>query len=100
VMVVFGGNPQRRHEVLQMMAQIKGLSSYGTLSEEEGMHLLRTLTHVDLVLIGGRYDDAQRSRIRAYVKSNIPGTPITEPGYDYPYDNAAIEAAVRGKLGL
>lgn len=100
VMVIFGGNPHRRHEVLQMMSQIKGLTAYGTLSEAEGMSRLRSLPHVDLVLIGGRYDDAQRARIRAYVKAQMPGTQTTEPGYDYPYDNAAIEADVRRKLGL
>jgi hypothetical protein len=100
VMVIFGGNPQRRHEVLGMMSKIKGLTAYGTLSEEEGMNRLRALPHVELVLIGGRYDDAQRARIRAHVKANMPGTQMTEPGYDYPYDNAAIEADVRRKLGL
>lgn len=100
VLVIFGGNPQRRHEVLQMMSRIKGLTAYGTLSEDEGMDRLRTLPRVNLVLIGGRYDDAQRARIRAFVKAQMPGTQTTEPGYDYPYDNAAIESDVRKKLGL
>ncbi len=100
VLVIFGGNPQRRHEVIGMMSKIKGLTAYGSLSEEEGMDRLRSLPKVDLVLIGGRYDDAQRVRIRAHVKAHMKGTQMTEPGYDYPYDNAAIEADVRRKLGL
>jgi hypothetical protein len=100
VLVIFGGNPQRRHEVIEMMSKIKRLTAYGSLSEAEGMDRLQNLPHVDLVLIGGRYDDAQRARIRAYVKAQMPGTQMTEPGYDYPYDNAAIEADVRRKLGL
>lgn len=100
VLVIFGGNPQRRHEVIGMMSKIKGLTAYGSLSEAEGMDRLRSLPKVDLVLIGGRYDDAQRARIRAHVKAHMQGTQMTEPGYDYPYDNAAIEADVRRKLGL
>jgi hypothetical protein len=100
VLVIFGGNPQRRHEVIALMSKIKGLTAYGTLSEAEGMDRLQNLPHVDLVLIGGRYDEAQRARIRTHVKRRMPGTQMTEPGYDYPYDNAAIEADVRRKLGL
>ena len=44
--------------------------------------------------------DVDPTRIRADVKAHMPGVQMTESGYDYPYDNAAIEADVRRKLGL
>lgn len=99
VMVLFGGNPQRRHEVLQLIQSIGGISAHGSLGEEEGMQLLKTLPRVDLVLIGSRYSEEQRVRIRAYVHERMPGTAITEPGRDYPYDNDAIVADIQKKLG-
>ena len=40
---------------------------------------------MDLVLIGGRYSEEQRVRIRAHVRANLPGASLTEPGHDYPY---------------
>lgn len=98
VLVLFGGNPHRRDEVIRQMMTIPNVSIYGTLSEEEGMEKLKNLPKVDLVLIGGRYSEEQRLRIRAFVKSNLPQTPITEPGHDYPYENTAILNHVRQKL--
>lgn len=100
VLVLFGGNPHRRDEVIRQMMTLPGVSIYGTLSEEEGIRKLKTLPRVDLVLIGGRYTDEQRVRIRDYVKTNLPGTPVTEPGYDYPYANDAILNDVKQKLKL
>ncbi len=94
VMVLFGGNPSRRHEVLSLLQAIGGITAYGALSEAEGMDLLRDLPRVELVLIGGRYDESQRARIRAYVRERLPGTKMTEPGHDYPYSNDAIVAHV------
>jgi hypothetical protein len=99
VMVLFGGNPHRRHEVLESIRAIGGITAYGALSEEEGMSLLATLPSVQLVLIGGRYSDEQRARIRAHVRRAMPSTQLTEPGVDYPYDNAMIEADIRARLG-
>lgn len=98
VLVLFGGNPYRRDEVIRQMMTLPGVTIYGTLSEAEGIDKLKSLSRVDLVLIGGRYSDEQRVRIRAYVKANLPGTPVTEPGYDYPYANEAILNDVRQKL--
>lgn len=100
VIVLFGGNPARRYEVLQLLKGVGDITVYGTLSEEEGMEKLDSLPRVDLVLIGGRYSPEQRMRIKAYVASRRPSTKVTEPGYDYPYDNAAIQEDIRRKLGL
>ncbi len=99
VLVLFGGNPHRRHEVLQLLSSIGGISAYGALSEEEGMRLLATLPRVDLVLIGGRYSETQRARIRDHVREHLPAAAITEPGWDYPYEDGAIVADVQRKLG-
>ena len=99
IMVLFGGNPHRRQEVLQLISRIGAIAAHGALSEEEGMRLLATLPRVDLVLIGGRYSEAQRARIRAHVREHMPATAITEPGWDYPYDNDAIVADLQRKLG-
>jgi hypothetical protein len=99
VMVLFGGNPHKRDHVLRMLETLGGLTAHGALSEEEGMHLLATLPRVDLVLIGGRYTEEQRVRIRAHVRAHLPGVPLTEPGVDYPYDDREMLADVRRKLG-
>jgi hypothetical protein len=98
VVVLFGGNPMRRDEVIQSLKTIGDITIYGTLSEEEGMEKIKTLPKVDLVLIGGRYTDEQRIRIRKYVSQQMPNTKLTEPGYDYPYENVAIMKNVMEKL--
>ncbi len=98
VMVIFGGNPFRRDEVLQLIQNLSGITAYGVLSEEEGIQQLKTLPKIDLVLIGGRYTDEQRVRIRQYVNAHLPNAKTTEPGYDYPYQNAAIAADIMKKL--
>lgn len=90
VVVLFGGSQNRRHEMLSLLQAIGGITAYGALSEAEGMDLLRDLPRVELVLIGGRYEESQRARIRAYVQERLPGTKVTEPGHDYPYSNEAI----------
>lgn len=100
VMVIFGGNPFRRHEVLQLIQSLSGITAYGVLSEEEGMQRLKTLPKTDLVLIGGRYTDEQRIRIRKYINTHLPKAKTTEPGYDYPYNNAAITADIKEKLRI
>lgn len=99
VMVLFGGDPHRRHEVLELVRGLGDITAYGTLSEEEGMALLATLPRVDLVLIGGRYSEEQRAGIRAHVRAKMPGTRLTEPGWSYPYDNSTIAADILSKLG-
>ena len=98
VMVIFGGNPHRRHEVLTMIGDLGGITAYGALSEDEGMALLGSLPRVDLVMIGVRYGEAERVRIRAHVRKMLPQARLTEPGHDYPYENEAIVADIRRKL--
>ena len=100
VMVLFGGNRERMHEVVTMLRDsLKTVTAIGHFSEEEGLKKLGTLKRVDLVLIGGRYSEEQRVRIRTYVKEHFPGRTTTEPGYQYPYDNAEILKDIRSKLG-
>lgn len=100
VLVLFGGSPHRRHEVLQALARAGGMQAHGALSEAEGMELLARLPRVDVVLIGGRYSEEERVRIRAHVRAHLPHAAITEPGRDYPYDTDLMIADVRVKLGL
>ncbi len=88
--VIFGGSPFRRHEIVELLWPIENLSIYATLSEEEGMAKLKELGKVDIVLIGGRYTDEQRLNIRKYVHENMPNAKITEPGYTYAYSNPLI----------
>jgi len=90
VIVLYGGHPERRDEVIRLLREIGDVTIYGALSEEEGNATLDALVHVDIVLIGGRYDDAQRRRIREYSKARFPHRILTEPGVDYPYSNENI----------
>ena len=52
VMVIFGGNPQMRDHVVGMLEEFGKVTVYATLSEEEGMNRLKTLSTVNFVLIG------------------------------------------------
>lgn len=101
VVVLFGGSPERMNEVVSILRDaLKTVTAIGNFSEEEGLERLGTLKKVDLVLIGGRYSEQQRIRIRNYVKNHFPGVSTTEPGYQYPYDNAEILKDIRAKLNL
>ncbi|WP_373520258.1 hypothetical protein [Aquiflexum sp.] len=100
VIVLFGGSPKRRDEVIRQLMQLEGVTIIGTLSEREGIDKLLEHKKVDLVLIGGQYTDEQRIRIRSFVRNNLPVAEITEPGYDYPYSNEAIFNYVKDKLKL
>lgn len=100
VIILFGGNPNRMNEVVTLIKNVGGITAIGSFSEEEGMQLLKSLPKIDLVLIGGRYTDEQRNRIRAYVKQQLPNTQITEPGYQYPYENSEIIKDIRKKLNF
>ncbi|WP_288438749.1 hypothetical protein [uncultured Chryseobacterium sp.] len=100
VIVLFGGNPYRRDEIISELIKLGNITVYGTLSEEEGMRFLTKVEKIDLVLIGGRYTNEQRIRIRSFIKINLPGTKITEPGIDYPYGNDEIVEDVKNKLQL
>jgi hypothetical protein len=88
--VIFGGSPQRRHEIVTLLLPIENLSIYATLSEAEGMKKMEELGNVDIILIGGRYSDEERNRIRKYVHQNLPNANITEPGLHYAYSNDLI----------
>ena len=99
VMVIFGGNPERMNEVVSMIRDnLKTVTAIGNFSEEEGLNRLSSLEKVDLVLIGGRYSEEQRIRIRAYLTEHFPGVATTEPGYQYPYDNSEILEDIKKKL--
>lgn len=99
VMVIFGGSPIRREEVLNLIKSIAlDITAYGVLSEEEGLQLLQTLPQVSLVLIGGRYTQEQRFRIKKIIADKLPNTAITEPSWDYPYSNDNIKEDVIKKI--
>lgn len=100
VVVLFGGSPFRRDEVMNHLKQLGDISIYGTLSEEEGIEKITTLPKVDLVMIGGRYSDEQRIRIRKFVSVHLPQAKVSEPGVEYPYENQAINKDIRLKLNL
>jgi hypothetical protein len=98
IIVLFGGNPHRRDEVIKHLQSLGDVTIYGTLSEEEGIEKITTLPRVDVVLIGGRYSEQQRIRIRSFIAHNLPTTKISEPGIDFPYENEAINRDIRLKL--
>lgn len=100
VIVLFGGNPFRRDEVINHLKQLGDITIYGTLSEEEGIAKITSLPKVDLVIIGGRYADDQRIRIRKFVAAHLPETKMSEPGVEYPYETEAINNDIRLKLNL
>lgn len=88
--VIFGGSPMRRHEIINLLLPIDDLSIYGTLSEAEGLKKIEELGKIDIILIGGRYSEEERTRIRKYVHENQPNAAITEPGHTYEYSNPEI----------
>jgi hypothetical protein len=88
--LLIGGSIIRRQEIVSLLQPLQNLLVYGALSEAEAMEKLQSLPQVNIVLIGGRYSEAERVRIRAFIKQNYPAIEITEPGYQYPYSNEAI----------
>lgn len=101
VMVIFGGSPLRRDEVLRLLAPLGDIGAYAALSEEEGYALiLQYRERLKLVLIGGRYSAEQRARIKTFCREHQIHTAFTEPGLDYPYENAVILAEVKRLLGV
>jgi hypothetical protein len=99
VVVLFGGSPHRRNEVVRLIAQLGDISVHGTLSEEEGKAKIEELNYkVDLVLIGGRYTDEQRKRIQNWLVENAAGVPLSQPGVEYPYSNEAILDDIKQKI--
>jgi hypothetical protein len=97
-LLLFGGNVERRHEIISLLQPITSLSVHGALSEEEGIAMLQSLPSIDIVLIGGRYTEEQRIRIRKLVHTNYPAITITEPGVDYMYSNEAIFTTIKNIL--
>lgn len=95
MLVLFGGNPVRRDEVIRNLSMIPNLSIMGTLSEQEGLEAIETLPKVDIVLIGGRYSIEQRIRIKSFIHQNYPHIQIEEPGIDYPYDEQLIHRNIQ-----
>lgn len=100
VVLLFGGSPDRRHQVIKLISEIGELTIYGALNEEEGIRFLKELSKVDLVLIGGAYTDEQRQRIRQYIAHNNPNIKITEPGIQYQYSNVNIQNDIKAKLEI
>ena len=100
VLVLFGGNPHRRDDVIKLLCSFGDMSIYGALSEAEGMDKLQSLPKVDLVMIGSRYPEKQRIRIRKYIIENLPRTKISEPGWNYPYENEAIKNDIIQQLKI
>jgi hypothetical protein len=97
-LLLFGGNVERRHEIISLLQPLTNLSVHGALSEEEGIAMLQSLPKVDIVLIGGRYTEEQRTRIRKFINTNYPAIIITEPGVHYMYSNENIFAATKNIL--
>lgn len=100
VILLFGGSPYRRHQVITLLLEVGDLTVHGALSEEEGITLIRQLPRLDLVLIGGAYGLEERGRIRNFLSENSPEVKITEPGAKYTYSDENIKNDVRTKLGL
>jgi hypothetical protein len=100
VVVLFGGNPLRRDEVVNLVKDMGSLTVYGTLDEEEGMARIESLPKVDLIIIGGRYTEEQRLRIKSFAFHHMPGTRPSEPGWEYPYQNEAIKTDIKLKLNI
>ncbi|MBC7934149.1 MAG: hypothetical protein H7Y86_02140 [Rhizobacter sp.] len=99
VMVIFGGSPIRRAEVLNLIKSIDAdITAYGVLSQEEGLQLLQSLPLVSLVLIGGRYTEDQRFAIKQFIADKLPHTAVTEPGWAYTYNDENIKKDLTKKL--
>lgn len=99
IMVLFGGSPERMNEVISLIReQLNTITAIGFFSEEEGLNALAGMPKVDLVLIGGRYTEAQRIRIRDFLAKHFPSVATTEPGYHYPYQNSEILEDIRRKM--
>ena len=99
MLVLFGGNPFRRDEMIRHLKTIPDLSIVGTLSEEEGIKALQSLPQTNIVLIGGRYNASQRIRIKKFVDEHFPNVKLTEPGIDYPYDEQLRIQTVKKMIG-
>lgn len=97
-LLLFGGNAQRREQVIRLLSSIQNLEVTGALSEEEGIALLASGKKFDFVMIGGRYTSIQRQRIKEWIRANKPHITVTEPGIDYPYEDGLIYEKVEGMV--
>jgi hypothetical protein len=101
VIVLFGGNPFRRDEIIKLIKSIAvDITVYGTLSEIDGFETIKSLPKIDLILIGGMYSESQRNRIKKFILENLKETKITEPGWNYEYENEAIKKDIKQKLNI
>lgn len=97
--VLFGGSPYRRDNVVRILSNLGDLTIYGTLNEAKGIEKIESLNYkVDVVLIGGQYTPEQRMRITAWAKDKIPNVSFSQPGLDYPYSNSAILKDIESKM--
>ena len=78
-LIVFGGNPQMNVGVVRMLSPWYNV--YGVLSEEEGLSKAKdgSIAKLDGIVIGTKYSEEQRERIRAA----LPGIPTCEPGIHF-----------------
>jgi Ni,Fe-hydrogenase III small subunit len=90
ILVVFGGDVHRRHQIIELLLSIENLTTFAFLSEEEGIDKIKELQKVDIVLIGGRYTQQQRINIKTFLATKFPEVKITEPGIGYTYSNENI----------
>ncbi len=98
--LLFGGNPVRRLQVLKLVSTLGDVSILGALSEEEGIALLKETCKINLVLIGGAYTREQRKRIKNFLQDHDNTIRVTEPGFEYQYSNENIKNDIAKKLGL
>lgn len=75
--IVFGGNPDMLAGVVAMLSP--WYTVHGVLSEEEGLAKCREGLTPDAAVIGTKYAEDQRERIRAA----LPSTVTCEPGIHF-----------------
>ena len=87
-LLIFGGSSARMNKVKSYLSQIENIEITEVFNEEDGIKKLELSDKnlFDLILIGGRYTNEQRDRI----KLSANKTPITQPGIDYPYSDENI----------
>lgn len=101
IVVLFGGSPVMRDQVINNLSILGDITIYGTLSENEG---IEKLTHLNgaanVALIGGRYSEEQRTRIKNWVLRNSPNTDVIEAGRNGLHGQKEISNYLKTKLNL
>jgi hypothetical protein len=93
--VLFGESPDKSIEMISVIHSIdKNIEIHDALNEEQGWKLLKSISDIDIVLIGSNYNLSERERIFDYVEAFMPYTLVTQPGYDYPYSYDLIKREI------